>query len=531
MDHKARNTAVAAGAIGVGAGAAIGARSIVRNKLAPLMTTTTERHLQPALDEIRKAAENMRNATSYTADAGKIYRGAKEGFKSVFHPSDLVRRTAAGFREGLAHGGHPNDFPVRAGKTLRKIVKGFSTRDELDAIIAMGEPPSTEVAAFIRQHFPKRIINKSHQIAGEADEEFVKRMRLRTKINNPTISGPQTEEHMSARSAVLVMLKAMDLGHSYEGVSESPSSKHYPCIYVNDREEPIDLPLSGHAHVKYKLRSKTARQDESGKVRHSADIEIHSMDPIIEEKNEPVEGEHAKLLSADVVGVIQFIMNLNPKNKGKFTKTQKKTGKSTVALRRSKNKLTASRANFALLAKRHWKPLPASMKKGKTKQMSARDELQQIIQMGSLPGNIANVAEGQGVKGVKSVIDELLRKNKPLAAGAIVKRKFLPGDTYYPHIIREQAPRHPISGIGSLSAKLDGIISMADPRPRNTLGMFSGNDQSPLDPNAIGAVYKQPNPVNMNNLEGGAVAGVGAAGSGMALKALVNKVKKARGAL
>ena len=50
-------------------------------------------------------------------------------------------------------------------------------------------------------------------------------------------------------------------------------------------------------------------------------------------------------------------MDIDPKNKGKFTATQKRTGKSTEELCHSKNELTRKRANFAKMAKRHWKPL------------------------------------------------------------------------------------------------------------------------------------------------------------------------------
>ena len=53
-------------------------------------------------------------------------------------------------------------------------------------------------------------------------------------------------------------------------------------------------------------------------------------------------------------------IKINPKNKGKFTATQKKTGKSTEELCHSKNKKTRKRANFARMAKRHWKPLKES---------------------------------------------------------------------------------------------------------------------------------------------------------------------------
>lgn len=53
-------------------------------------------------------------------------------------------------------------------------------------------------------------------------------------------------------------------------------------------------------------------------------------------------------------------IEINPKNKGKFTATKKRTGKSTEELTHSKNPLTRKRANFAKMAKRHWKPLKNS---------------------------------------------------------------------------------------------------------------------------------------------------------------------------
>ena len=43
----------------------------------------------------------------------------------------------------------------------------------------------------------------------------------------------------------------------------------------------------------------------------------------------------------------------------------------------------------------------------------------------------------------------------------------------------------------SARESLGPIITFADPRPRNSLGMFSGADGSGIDPEAIGAVYKQ----------------------------------------
>lgn len=50
-------------------------------------------------------------------------------------------------------------------------------------------------------------------------------------------------------------------------------------------------------------------------------------------------------------------ININPANKGKFTALKKSTGKSTSQLLKSKNPKVAEEANFARMAKRHFKPL------------------------------------------------------------------------------------------------------------------------------------------------------------------------------
>ena len=47
-------------------------------------------------------------------------------------------------------------------------------------------------------------------------------------------------------------------------------------------------------------------------------------------------------------------IEINPKNKGKFTATKKKTGKTTAELKHSSNPLTRKRATFAANAKK-WK--------------------------------------------------------------------------------------------------------------------------------------------------------------------------------
>ena len=72
------------------------------------------------------------------------------------------------------------------------------------------------------------------------------------------------------------------------------------------------------------------------------------------------ESELRNLILENVSKVLEDI-DIDPKNKGKFTATQKRTGKSTEELCHSKNKKTRQRANFARMAKRGWKPLNEDM--------------------------------------------------------------------------------------------------------------------------------------------------------------------------
>ena len=67
--------------------------------------------------------------------------------------------------------------------------------------------------------------------------------------------------------------------------------------------------------------------------------------------NQPV-GHDGRSVREEKSGI-----HINPENKGKFTATKKRTGKSTSELLDSPNKKTRARANFARMAKRGWKPL------------------------------------------------------------------------------------------------------------------------------------------------------------------------------
>jgi hypothetical protein len=58
-------------------------------------------------------------------------------------------------------------------------------------------------------------------------------------------------------------------------------------------------------------------------------------------------------------------IKIKPENKGKFTATKKKTGKTTAELKNSKNPLTRKRATFAANAKKWSKKLLGGLLKQK----------------------------------------------------------------------------------------------------------------------------------------------------------------------
>ena len=69
------------------------------------------------------------------------------------------------------------------------------------------------------------------------------------------------------------------------------------------------------------------------------------------------ENDLHRIIEETVSQLIGEEIKIKPENKGKFNATKKRTGKSTEELTHSSNPLTRKRANFAKMAKRHWKPL------------------------------------------------------------------------------------------------------------------------------------------------------------------------------
>ncbi len=110
-------------------------------------------------------------------------------------------------------------------------------------------------------------------------------------------------------------LKRLDLGRDadlYEyypcGLGSESSSKKkktiYPSLCVYRVSTPLEFPDSGKATIEYKVTSKTTRTRD-GKQTHDADIEIHSIDPVMGKKKVP-SVRKIKLLAAIAPGMIQL---------------------------------------------------------------------------------------------------------------------------------------------------------------------------------------------------------------------------------
>lgn len=73
--------------------------------------------------------------------------------------------------------------------------------------------------------------------------------------------------------------------------------------------------------------------------------------PLSVDKNDPTM-DHSDIMKKSWQGEVEENINIKPENKGKFTQTKKRTGKSTEELTHSKNPLTRKRAIFAQNAKK-----------------------------------------------------------------------------------------------------------------------------------------------------------------------------------
>jgi hypothetical protein len=232
-------------------------------------------------------------------------------------------------------------------------------------------------------------------------------------------------------------------------------------------------------------------------------------------------------LSARLDDIIEFKnksgIHINPKNKGKFTATKKKTGKSTEELTHSSNALTKKRAVFAENAKK-W------AKNRKKKNMS--DASDAIEFAGGYVNTGIGVRKEKGVGGhfnrnagkyvggtvgsipglgIGALIDHLRKKKSVLKTSAEnkVSPELAKGDVY---------------SYSEISDRLDRIINFADPRPRNPLGEFTGQEEGP-NPNDMAKVYQTGNRTGI--AEGAGATAAGAASLPL-VAALLKRARKAK---
>lgn len=430
----------------------------------------------------------------------------------------------------------------------------LSARDQLDGIIQfnlIGDVSDLKRSNLARLVTAGRPINHSHKIGDHASNEVIRRMRERATAaamnTRPQLIPNKFTVPLSAREKLggIIELKAADLGYTVptpgipDGVTSNqagPNKRVYPCLYINDCEQDLDLPIEGEARIQYKLRSKTVRRNDVGKKSYSADIEIQNIEPIIDEdekeEGESTEGDPAKTDIADKLDQIRSDL-------------------------RHTNKLTLMEKPYSVInfsGEAVGEGIRDALRKiiQRNKSAGAGKVVQRVRQSAEYHPRLIRTAQNKPRKGwypergdmsYRSALEGIVELERgdtlyralpnfpPPMSGRIPIRKGAVASEAATALkkLRKGLVKAPVSLLNGLSARdqLTSIIQFADPRPRNDLGMFSGQEEGP-NPNEIDSVYKQPARTIGQNLAGGAVAGVGAAASGTAVKALFEKVKRAR---
>ena len=99
-------------------------------------------------------------------------------------------------------------------------------------------------------------------------------------------------------SRLIALATKIDLAEHHEEFPNPPimnggkKEPYYPSIHVSDKDAPIDLPVDGHAIVRYKVTGRSM-DERDGKQRHGATIKIHSIEhqpvvPAIERMGKPL---------------------------------------------------------------------------------------------------------------------------------------------------------------------------------------------------------------------------------------------------
>lgn len=440
--------------------------------------------------------ENAPGAGSHFKRAAGRYAGTAAG---------LAAGAATGYAPAAAIGliGGSLVDSIRHGRNFRKAVTDRAPLDILHTqkFVQDRKPEEKRMSAILEQINLAIKINPANkgkftntkEKSGKSTEELAHSKNKLTKKRAVFAENAKHWHHggkkeMSAREtlASIINLKAIDLGRSYPDYpcgaypdSGKESKKDYPSLYISDRDDELNLPLEGEARVKYKLRSKEMRQDHEGKKRHSASIEIHSIDPI-KETTKPKGG--AKRI------------NIQP----------------TEPMRRfSRREQLGAIINFA-----------------------RGDRL--MAEFGKLDA-ITTAVIKKDIRGFKKAINPKVREQlaKDMPPSRKVFRAGLGNWSTRAGFMQDSRNQiaKQLRSMRNLSVReqLENILMFGDTRPRNPLGEFSGGEEEGPSANAVAAVYKRPmiNSAARDIAIGGAgsVAGAAAFEGG---KHLLQKIKKVR---
>lgn len=110
-----------------------------------------------------------------------------------------------------------------------------------------------------------------------------------------------------------------------------------------------------------------------------------------------------------------------------------------------------------------------------------------------------------------------IERHGPLTAHGTAAHARIEDEGYIKKLLDPDYPR--------LSAKLDDLINFEDPRPRNKLGEFSGQEEGGPDPNAMYKTYQVARKGG-TFLGAGVAGGVAGAAGGQLYRELIDKLKK-----
>lgn len=345
---------------------------------------------------------------------------------------------------------------------------------------------------------------------------------------------------MSAVCDLLTEFAKLDLGSKPEAYSSGcspcdvPRRRYFPTVYISDQEKPIDLPDEGKAVIEYKVRGRSMNERD-GKKRHSADIEIHTIEP----GKSPSRTGSRKLL-----GTAKLIPNA-------FEDLREVVGfgreEIVAGLRRKGIAESAAGRLAARLAPKTKKVHgvvvetlggPRLMRASKPRQMPRQFARGDVIlrNLDKLPKKIgASVTKNYDVMGpvLRRALPEFkVAQKKRWTLGTkdslavhrdALARQLRKGRSAARTAAAAQADIARAKNKIGFRALLSDIIEF-DSRPRNNNGQFVGSETGGADPDSMHAAY------GPGTIAKAAVGGA-AVGAGAALGLQANKARRALSAL